>query len=70
LGIDNLKLLIFQRQKTEIYDTSSMQKAVEVSKSIAEKGDVVLFLLVVQVLIYSMVMKTEEINSKFRRIDN
>lgn len=43
LGVDNHKIIdFFKDKKTEIYDTSSMQKAVEVSKSIAEKGDVVL----------------------------
>jgi UDP-N-acetylmuramoylalanine--D-glutamate ligase len=43
LGIDNHKIIdFFKDKKTQIYDTSSMQKAVEVSKSIAEKGDVVL----------------------------
>ena len=43
LGIDNSKIIdFFKDKKTQIYDTSSMQKAVEVSKSIAEKGDVVL----------------------------
>lgn len=43
LGIDNQKIIdFFKDKKTEIYDTSSMRKAVEVSKSIAEKGDVVL----------------------------
>ncbi|ROI11975.1 UDP-N-acetylmuramoyl-L-alanine--D-glutamate ligase [Epilithonimonas hominis] len=43
LGVDNHKIIdFFKDKKTEIYDTSSMQKAVEVSKSLAEKGDVVL----------------------------
>lgn len=43
LGVDNHKIIdFFKDKKTEIYDTSSMHKAVEVSKSIAEKGDVVL----------------------------
>ena len=43
LGVDNHKIIdFFKDKKTQIYDTSSMQKAVEVSKSIAEKGDVVL----------------------------
>ncbi|MBV6881329.1 UDP-N-acetylmuramoyl-L-alanine--D-glutamate ligase [Epilithonimonas ginsengisoli] len=43
LGIDNQKIIdFFKGKKTQIYDTSSMQQAVEVSKSIAEKGDVVL----------------------------
>ena len=43
LGIDNSKIIdFFKDKKTQIYDTSSMQKAVEVSKSLAEKGDVVL----------------------------
>ena len=43
LGVDNQKIIdFFKDKKTQIYDTSSMQKAVEVSKSVAEKGDVVL----------------------------
>lgn len=43
LGIDNSKIIdFFKDKKTQIYDTSSMHKAVEVSKSLAEKGDVVL----------------------------
>lgn len=43
LGIDNQKIIdFFKGKKTQIYDTSSMQQAVEVSKSVAEKGDVVL----------------------------
>lgn len=43
LGIDNSKIIdFFKDKKTQIYDTSSMQQAVEVSKSLAEKGDVVL----------------------------
>jgi len=43
LGIDNQKIIdFFKGKKTQIYDTSSMQQAVEVSKSVAEKGDIVL----------------------------
>jgi len=43
LGVDNQKIIdFFQGKKTQIYDTSSMQQAVEVSKSVAEKGDIVL----------------------------
>ncbi|SHK12479.1 UDP-N-acetylmuramoyl-L-alanine--D-glutamate ligase [Epilithonimonas mollis] len=43
LGIDNSKIIeFFKDKKAQIYDTSSMHQAVEVSKSIAEKGDVVL----------------------------
>ena len=43
LGIDNQKIIdFFKDKKTQIYDTSSMAKAVEVCKSVAEKGDVVL----------------------------
>lgn len=43
LGIDNHKIIdFFKGKKTQIYDTSSMKQAVEVSKSVAEKGDVVL----------------------------
>ena len=43
LGIDNSKIIdFFKDKKTQIYDTSSMHQAVEVSKSLAEKGDVVL----------------------------
>ncbi|WP_379967034.1 UDP-N-acetylmuramoyl-L-alanine--D-glutamate ligase [Epilithonimonas sp. UC225_85] len=43
LGIDNQKIIdFFKGKKAQIYDTSSMQKAVEISKSVAEKGDIVL----------------------------
>jgi len=43
LGIDNQKIIdFFKEKKTQIYDTSSMKQAVEVSKSVAEKGDIVL----------------------------
>lgn len=43
LGIDNQKIIdFFKGKKTQIYDTSSMQQAVEVSKLVAEKGDIVL----------------------------
>lgn len=43
LGIDNQKIIdFFKNKKEQIYDTSSMKKAVEICKSVAEKGDVVL----------------------------
>lgn len=43
LGLDNHKIIDFFKEKKEfIYDTSSMEKAVEISKSIAKKGDTVL----------------------------
>lgn len=43
LGIDNEKIIEFFRDKKEfIYDTSSMEEAVKISKSISEKGDTVL----------------------------
>lgn len=43
LGIDNEKIINFFKDKKEfIYDTSSMEKAVEISKSLAQKGDTVL----------------------------
>ncbi len=43
LGIDNQKIIDFFRdQKEFIYDTSSMEEAVKISKSIAESGDTVL----------------------------
>lgn len=43
LGIDNEKIINFFKDKKEfIYDTSSMEKAVEISKSLAKKGDTVL----------------------------
>lgn len=43
LGVDNEKIIEFFRDKKEfIYDTSSMEEAVKISKSIAEKGDTVL----------------------------
>jgi UDP-N-acetylmuramoylalanine--D-glutamate ligase len=43
LGIDNQKIIGFFQDKTEsIYSTSSMQEAVKISKSLAEKGDTVL----------------------------
>lgn len=43
LGIDNQKILeFFQDKKEHIYSTTSMEEAVKISKSIAEKGDTVL----------------------------
>ena len=43
LGLDNQKIIdFFQDKKELIYSTSSMREAVEISKSIAEKGDAVL----------------------------
>jgi len=43
LGIDNEKIINFFRDKKEfIYDTSSMEEAVKISKSLAKKGDMVL----------------------------
>ena len=43
LGLDNDKIIAFFQDKKElIYSTSSMKQAVEVSKSLAEKGDTVL----------------------------
>jgi UDP-N-acetylmuramoylalanine--D-glutamate ligase len=43
LGLDNDKIIAFFQDKKElIYSTSSMKKAVEVSRSLAEKGDTVL----------------------------
>jgi len=43
LGIDNQKIIDFFKEKKEfIYDTSSMAEAIEISKSMAKKGDTVL----------------------------
>ncbi len=43
LGLDNQKIIDFFRDKKElIYSTSSMREAIEISKSMAEKGDAVL----------------------------
>ncbi|MDQ0476797.1 UDP-N-acetylmuramoyl-L-alanine--D-glutamate ligase [Chryseobacterium sp. MDT2-18] len=43
LGLDNQKIIDFFKDKKEsIYSTSSMEEAVRVSKSLAEKGDTVL----------------------------
>jgi len=43
LGIDNQKIIDFFKEKKEfIYDTSSMAEAIEISKSLAKKGDTVL----------------------------
>lgn len=43
LGIDNQKIIDFFKEKKEfIYDTSSMAEAIEISKSVAKKGDTVL----------------------------
>ncbi len=43
LGLDNQKIIDFFKDKKEsIYSTSSMEEAVKVSKSLAEKGDTVL----------------------------
>ena len=42
LGLDNQKIINFFKEKKEfIYDTSSMEDAVKICKSIAEKGDIV-----------------------------
>ena len=43
LGINNQKIIDFFKEKKEfIYDTSSMAEAIEISKSLAKKGDTVL----------------------------
>ncbi len=43
LGIDNQKIIDFFKDKKDfIYDTSSMEEAVKISKSVAEKGDTIL----------------------------
>lgn len=43
LGIDNEKIINFFKDKNEfIYSTSSMEEAVKVSKSLAQKGETVL----------------------------
>lgn len=43
LGLDNDKIIrFFEGKKDLIYSTSSMQQAVEISKSLAEQGDTVL----------------------------
>nr|WP_314494695.1 UDP-N-acetylmuramoyl-L-alanine--D-glutamate ligase [uncultured Chryseobacterium sp.] len=43
LGIDNHKIIDFFKDKKEyIYDTSSMEEAVKISKSLAQNGDTVL----------------------------
>jgi len=43
LGVDNKKIIDFFKDKKEvIYDTSSMEEAVRISKSLAKKGDTVL----------------------------
>ena len=43
LGLDNQKIIdFFKDKKDAIYSTSSMEEAVKVSKSLAEKGDTVL----------------------------
>lgn len=43
LGIDNQKIIDFFKDRKEvIYDTSSMEQAVKISKSLARKGDTVL----------------------------
>lgn len=43
LGIDNSKIIAFFKDKVEqLYDTSSMEEAIEVSKSVAKEGDTVL----------------------------
>lgn len=43
MGVDNQKIIdFFSDKKDFIYDTSSMEEAVKISKSIAEKGDAVL----------------------------
>lgn len=43
MGVDNQKIIDFFRDKKDfIYDTSSMEEAVKICKSVAEKGDTVL----------------------------
>ncbi|SDE70877.1 UDP-N-acetylmuramoyl-L-alanine--D-glutamate ligase [Riemerella columbipharyngis] len=43
LGIDNSKIIAFFKDKVEqLYDTSSMEEAIEVSKSVAKEEDTVL----------------------------
>ena len=43
MGVDNQKIIdFFSDKKDFIYDTSSMEEAVKIAKSIAEKGDTVL----------------------------
>lgn len=43
LGLDNQKIIDFFKDKKEfIYDTSSMEEAVKISRSMAKKGDTVL----------------------------
>ena len=43
LGLDNQKIIDFFKEKKEfIYDTSSMEEAVKISKSLAKNGDTVL----------------------------
>lgn len=43
LGIDNQKIIDFFKDKKDvIYDTSSMEQAVKISKSLAKKGETVL----------------------------
>lgn len=43
LGLDNQKIIdFFQNKKELIYNTSSMEEAVRMAKSVAEKGDAVL----------------------------
>lgn len=43
LGLDNQKIIDFFKDKKDfIYDTSSMEEAVKISKGISEKGDTVL----------------------------
>lgn len=43
LGLDNEKIInFFQGKKDHIYDTSSMEEAIKISRSVAQKGDTVL----------------------------
>lgn len=43
MGVDNQKIIdFFSDKKDFIYDTSSMEEAVKISKSVAQKGDTVL----------------------------
>ena len=43
MGVDNQKIIdFFSDKKDFIYDTSSMEEAVKISKSVATKGDTVL----------------------------
>jgi UDP-N-acetylmuramoylalanine--D-glutamate ligase len=60
MGLDNSKIINFFKDKKEIIiDTASIEDAVKAAKSLQKKEMQCYFLLVVQVLIYSIITSIE-----------